>query len=145
MATAVGTSSIDIEAAPEKVLAVVLDVDAYPKWVDGVKESRVTERDAQGRPARASFIVDVKVKTVRYDLTYSYQPNGVSWEIVPGGEVKEIKGSYTLTRDGAKTHVIYDYAIDPGFPLPGPIRRQAVKIIVSTALKGLKKRVEKSS
>lgn len=45
---------------------------------------------------------------------------------------------------GNGTHVDYEYAIDPGFPMPGPLRKPAVKIIVGTALKGLKKRVEGS-
>ena len=39
----------------------------------------------------------------------------------------------------------YELEIDPGFPLPGPLKRQAQRQIVSGALKDLKKRVEKGA
>lgn len=145
MASAAGSSSIEISASPERILAVVIDIAAYPKWAEGVQEARTIETDANGRPTRASFVVDAKIKKVRYDLLYTYLPNGVSWENVPGQDVDEIKGSYLLKPLNGKTHVEYNYSIDPGFPMPGPLRRQAVKVIVSIALKGLKKRVEQAT
>ena len=40
------------------------------------------------------------------------------------------------------TEVTYEMAIDPGFPVPGFLKRQAEKQIVKGALEDLKKRVE---
>jgi ribosome-associated toxin RatA of RatAB toxin-antitoxin module len=137
-----GSESIEIKASPERILQVVSDIDAYPKWMDEFKEATVLERDDQSRPARASFELDAKIKTVRYVLAYSYPPNGVAWESEPGGDVKLIKGSYTLAPSGEVTTVTYQFEIDPGFPVPQFIRRQAVKMIVARALGGLKSRVE---
>lgn len=142
MATAAGNASIDINAQSDRIMDVVMDINSYPQWIKEMKEAQVVETDAEGRPARASFVVDVKVKKVRYDLLYSYAPNVISWHTPEGGDVDEIKGSYELKPATGKTHVEYNYAIDPGFPMPGPLRSQAVKLIVGTALKGLKKRVE---
>ena len=33
----------------------------------------------QGRPSRASFELDAKIKTVRYVLAYTYPEGGLSW------------------------------------------------------------------
>lgn len=137
-----GSESIEIDATPERIMQVVTDVDSYPKWMDEFKEAGVLDRDASGRPSRASFVLDAKIKTVRYILAYSYPENAIAWENEPGEDVKLIKGSYELSPNGTKTLVTYNFEIDPGFPVPSFIRRQAVKVIVNRALNGLKKRVE---
>ncbi|GAC1362617.1 MAG: hypothetical protein NVSMB32_03180 [Actinomycetota bacterium] len=137
-----GSETIDIKATPQRILAVVTDVDAYPKWNDEFKEAKVLDRDAQGRPSRASFELDAKIKTVRYNLAYTYPDGGISWQNEEGGDVKLIKGSYQFSQSGPTTTVTYNFEIDPGFPVPAFIRRQAVKMIVSRALGGLKKRAE---
>jgi hypothetical protein len=121
---------------------VVTDIDSYTKWMDEFKEAAVVDRDAQGRPARASFVLDAKIKTVRYNLAYSYPEGGIAWANEEGGDVKLIKGSYMLAPSGDGTKVTYNFEIDPGFPVPSFIRRQAVKMIVTRALHGLKERVE---
>src|SRR5439155_25963489 len=109
------------------------------------KEANIVDSDDQGRATQASFELDAKIKTVRYVLGYSYPEGEHAWESEPGGDVKLIKGSYLLSPapSGANaTTVTYNFEIDPGFPVPSFIRRQAVKMIVARALGGLKKRVE---
>jgi hypothetical protein len=55
---------------------------------------------------------------------------------------KRQEGSYTLReRDGA-TEVVYAITIDLSIPMLGMIKRKAEKVILDTALKELKKRVE---
>lgn len=137
-----GSESIDIKATAARILEVVSDLEAYPKWNEEFKEATVLDRDANGRPTRAAFVLDAKIKTVKYTLDYTYPPDGVAWVNEEGGDVKLIKGSYALAESGGTTTVTYNFEIDPGFPVPSFIRRQAVKMIVSRALGGLKKRSE---
>jgi hypothetical protein len=60
------------------------------------------------------------------------------------GDVKQIKGSYELEPQGESTKVTYTYEIDAGFPIPGFLRKQGVKMMVSGALNDLRKRAEES-
>ena len=57
--------------------------------------------------------------------------------------LKVMDGTYTLseTADG-QTEVAYKLAVDVNIPMLGMMKRKAEKVIVDTALKGLKKRVE---
>lgn len=142
MASESGSESIEIKATPERILDVVTDIDAYPKWNDEFKEAKVLEKDGSGRPAQAEFLLDAKIKTVRYRLNYTYPGNGVAWQNEEGGDVKLIKGSYEFSGNGESTTVLYNFEIDPGFPVPAFIRKQAVKVIVNRALNGLKARAE---
>ena len=136
------TESIEIKASPERILQVVSDIDSYPTWMDEYREATVLERDEQGRPTRAHFEMDTKIKTVRFVLDYSYPQGGVAWESEEGGDVKLLKGSYTLSPSGEATTVTGELLMDPGFPVPSFVLRRRVKTAVTRTLGELKSRVE---
>ena len=56
--------------------------------------------------------------------------------------MRGMEGAYELTPSGAGTEVTYRLAVDLAIPMIGMLRRKAEKVIIDTALKGLKKRVE---
>lgn len=135
--------SIDIEATAEEILEVLLDFEAYPDWNPNIKKTEITETDAEGRGTQVWFEVDAKIKKVQYTLSYDYSdlPDSFSWELLEG-DVRELSGSYALDEFDDVTDVSYETAIDPGFKIPGPLKRQGEKQIVKGALQDLKKRVE---
>jgi hypothetical protein len=51
-------------------------------------------------------------------------------------------GSYELRSDGSTTDVTYRLTVEVAIPMIGMLRRKAEKVVIDTALKGLKKRVE---
>ncbi len=53
-----------------------------------------------------------------------------------------MNGSYTLVAKGSSTDVTYRLAVDLNIPMLGMLKRKAEKVIVDTALRELKKRVE---
>ena len=135
--------TIDIEASGEEIFEVVTDFESYPSWNANIKEVEVKERDAEGRATQVWMKVDAKVRTVTYTLGYDYSeaPAGFSWDLIEG-DVKELSGSYAFDEFDEVTEVTYETAIDPGFPVPGILKRQAERQIVKGALEDLKKRVE---
>ena len=141
-----GTSSLDVDATAEELMAIVSDVESYPDWLPDVKAVEVLEEDAEGRPTVAAMTVDVTVREVSYTLEYEYDgAERMSWVSRPGGDVKHIEGSYTFEiNDDGGTTVVYDLTIDPGFPVPGFLLKRAAKAITSAALDGLKARAEEA-
>lgn len=135
--------SIDVEATAEEIFQVATDFDAYPEWNANIKKVEVKETDDEGRATKVWYEVDAKVKTINYTLEYDYSnaPASFSWDLVDGN-VKELSGSYSFDEFDDVTEVEYETRIDPGFPLPGLLKRQAEKQIVKGALADLKKRVE---
>ena len=89
------------------------------------------------------FVLDAGAVKDDYVLDYTWDGDRkVSWNLVKGQMQKRQEGSYTLTeRDGA-TEVTYAITIDLSIPMLGMIKRKAEKVILDTALKELKKRVE---
>ncbi len=141
-------SSIIIHASPAAVMAVIADLPAYPDWSDGIKEVvvlSVYEDDA--RPADARFSLDSgPIKDV-YELEYDWHGDErVSWTLTKGDMLTAMDGTYELRDNGdGSTTVNYRLAVDIKIPMIGMIKRKAEKVIVDTALKGLKKRVESQS
>ena len=138
------TSSITIGADPEAVMAVIADFAAYPAWADQVKTVEVLDTDAEGRPERVRFQMDAGPIKDNYTLDYSWAPDGrsVSWTLVKGQIQRAQNGSYVLSGTDAQTTVTYSLAVDLNIPMIGMLRRKAEKVIIDTALKGLKRRVE---
>jgi ribosome-associated toxin RatA of RatAB toxin-antitoxin module len=138
------TSSIAIAAAPERVMAVIADFPAYPEWAEQVKSIEVLSSDDDGRAERVKFTMDAGPIKDSYTLDYTWAPDGrsVSWTLVKGQMQKRQNGSYTLVGGDAETTVTYSLAVDLNIPMIGMLRRKAEKVIIDTALKGLKRRVE---
>jgi uncharacterized membrane protein len=135
--------TIDIEATVDDIMQVASDYESYPEWNSEVKSVEVLERDADGRPSQVAWKVDARIKTVGYVLEYDYSdlPNGYSWQLVDG-DVKQLQGRYEFDEFDDVTDVNYELTLDPGFPVPGLLRRQGERRLKEAALDGLKKRVE---
>ena len=135
--------TIDVEGTTDDIFGVATDFPAYPEWNSNIKKVEVKETDDEGRATKVWYEVDAKVKTVRYTLAYDYSnaPESFSWDLVDG-DVKALSGSYSFDEFDDVTEVSYETTIDPGFPVPGFLKRQGEKQIVKGALQDLKKRVE---
>ena len=140
------TSSITIGADPEHVMAVIADFAAYPEWADQVKSVEILDTDTRGPPERVRFQMDAGPIKDSYTLDYTWAPDGrsVSWTLVKGQIQKAQNGSYVLVGRDGRTTVTYSLAVDLNIPMIGMLRRKAEKVIIDTALKGLKRRVEGS-
>jgi hypothetical protein len=103
----------------------------------------VLERDDDGRPRRATFVLDAGVVKDTYTLEYAWHDDSqVSWSLVEAQMLTAMEGSYTLTEADGGTTVEYVLTLDLKIPMIGLLRRKAEKVITDTALKELKKRVE---
>jgi ribosome-associated toxin RatA of RatAB toxin-antitoxin module len=136
------SSSITIDAAPEAVLEVIRDVESYPEWTGGISKAVVHEPGADG-PAKVTFSMSQSGLSDEYTLLYDWKADGVAWTLAePTKLQKSQKGSYQLTADGDRTQVTYLLTMDIKVPMIGLMKRKAEKMIIDSALKELKKRVE---
>jgi ribosome-associated toxin RatA of RatAB toxin-antitoxin module len=137
------SSSTTIAAPPERVLDVISDLHAYPEWTGQISRAEVLETYPDGRPRRATFTMSASGFSDEYTLDYSYAPGTVSWTLVEPTKLQKSQvGSYRLTAVEGGTEVTYLLTLESKIPMIGPMKRKANKIIIDTALKELKKRVE---
>jgi ribosome-associated toxin RatA of RatAB toxin-antitoxin module len=140
------TSSIVINADPGAVMSVIADFEAYPAWAQGVKRAEVVTRGSDERAQQVYFELDASPIKDQYTLAYDWDADrAVRWNLVEGKMLKAMDGAYELKDLGhGSTEVTYRLAVDIAIPMIGMLKRKAEKVIIDTALKGLKRRVESS-
>lgn len=138
------TSSITVAASPADIMAVIADLEAYPEWTASVREVEIlTVYEDDGRPGEARFVLDAGPVKDTYVLSYEWDGDDeVRWSLVEGGLIKALDGSYTLEAGPEGTDVTYQLSVDVAIPMLGLMKRKAEKVIIDTALKELKRRVE---
>ena len=138
------TSSIIIAAPPEQVMAVIADFPDYPTWAEQISAVEILSDGDAGLAERVRFTMDAGPIKDSYTLDYTWAPDGLSvrWTLVKGQIQRSQEGSYVLDTTPDGTSVTYALSVDLAIPIIGMLRRKAEKVIIDTALKGLKRRVE---
>lgn len=152
-------AEILIAATPDEVLAVIADVESYPTWTAFTK-AIVLERDQVGRPVLVEFAFDMGAFKDEQTIRYEWPEQGlVQWELTKSNLLKSLNGSYRVTEvpggvaaqniagspgevTVTETKVVYELTIEVAMPLISAMRKRAEKMIVDTALRGLKRKVE---
>jgi uncharacterized membrane protein len=138
------TQSIVVEAPAAAIMAVIEDFPNYPTWAGSVKKAEVVEDGTGGRARRVAFVLDAGVIRDQYELVYEWDDDRrVEWELVKGQMMRAQRGSYLLEPAGdASTKVTYFLSVDLAIPMLGLLKRKAERVVMDTALRELKKRVE---
>jgi ribosome-associated toxin RatA of RatAB toxin-antitoxin module len=130
-----GEASIEVDTPIDEVYALLEDVAIAPEWQAGLNEMRVLDRDAQGRPSRCETSTDAKVRVIKTEVRFSYEPNtAVRWEQTKG-DLKSLVGAWELEdlRDG-RTRVTYRLNGEPGRVLGmlvrGPVEGRIRELMV---------------
>jgi len=138
------TSDIVIGATPSRIMDVIADFDDYPSWATGVRVADVLSTEGD-RPERVHFVLEAAPIRDQYDLGYVWDGDrSVTWHLVERGSMlTSMDGSYELEPVGDdSTRVTYQLSVDVSIPMLGMLKRKAEKVIIDTALKGLKRHVE---
>jgi ribosome-associated toxin RatA of RatAB toxin-antitoxin module len=138
------TSSVMISAEPAAIMAVIADFDRYPRWARGVKSATVLSTHDGGRANEVEFVLEAAPIKDQYTLAYTWHGDRqVTWALVRARMLKSMEGAYSLQPRGAATEVTYQLAVDLSIPMIGMLKRKGERVIIDTALMGLKQQVEK--
>lgn len=138
--------SILMGAPADRIAAVICDFDRYPEWTGALRSAEVVEAYPDGRARLVRFVLDAGPVRDEYVLAYEYAADltRISWRLAaPSAVQKSQVGSYELADHGDGTcTVTYTLEVELSIPMLGMFRRKAERVIMDTALKELKRRVE---
>lgn len=138
-----GSESVTINAPLADVLAVVRDVDGQPSWFPGTVSAEVLETDADGLPAKARIVNDMKIAKDEFEVIYTQGEASVAWKLAaPSKAQKSQDGSWTLVDKGGKTEATLSLDVDSSMPVPGFMQKKALKDTLKNATAALKKQCE---
>jgi carbon monoxide dehydrogenase subunit G len=142
-----GSESVEIDAPIDVVWAVVEDVLIAPEWQGGLVAVTALEHDADGRPTLVESESDIKVRHVKTQVRFRYEPpTRLAWT-QEKGDLKSVEGSWQLEDIGdGRTRATYTLDGDPGRVLGmlirGPVEAAARAMLVNARPGELKARVE---
>ena len=134
---------VTIEAAPQACFDALLEYETFPEWQSAVNWVDVVTRDDKGRGREVHFEIDTKVKTIRYELEYSYEPpHRIAWHYL-GGDIRDVDGEFIFEDQGdGTTLATYSLALDPGVWLPDRVARMINHQVMRRSVEELRERVE---
>lgn len=134
------TQHMRIDAPLADIWAVLTDFDHYVDWARDLKESRVIERDADGRATVVKFRAAAMGRSSSYTLRYDWTdaPNRLPWELVNGDITRVLDGAYEFVETDTGTEVTYHLRVELIGPLPAFVKRRLEARIVGTALRELR-------
>jgi carbon monoxide dehydrogenase subunit G len=123
-------ASVDIDAPPSVVWAVIIDPANAARLMAGARSCRVVERDPAGRwDVREQISKGGLLPGVRTVLRSDYWPDALIRFHQIGGDFKVLEGQWRLTPldAGARTRVEYDSRVASPYPAPGPLVRAVLR------------------
>jgi len=140
------TQSITIAAPRARIAEVICDFPKYPEWVSAAKRVEVVEEYEDGYASQVRFVLDAGMLADEYALAYEYAEDlsRIEWHLVAPSRIQKAQqGSYDIEEhaDGTST-VTYTLAVELSIGMLGMFKRKAEKMIMDTALRELKRRVE---
>ncbi len=140
------TQSITVAAPRARIAEVICDFARYPEWVSAAKRVEVVEEYEDGYASQVRFVLDAGMLQDEYTLGYDYAEDlsRIEWHLVTPSRIQKAQdGSYDIEEqeDGTST-VTYTLAVELAIAMLGMFKRKAEKIIMDTALRELKRRVE---
>jgi len=140
------TQSIVIARPLPDIAEVICDFARYPEWVSAVRSVEVVEEYEDGYASQVRFELDAGIMTDEYTLAYEYAEDisRIEWSLVaPSKMQKAQSGSYDIVENGDGTSTVtYTLSVELSISMMGMFKRKAERMIMDTALKELKRRVE---
>lgn len=129
----------EIDAPPQAVFDALTDYERLPEWQGAVCDVEVLERDAQGRGTVVEYVVDARLKKVRYRLRQIHDPPRRLASEYLGGDFRDFGGEWRFEplAGGRRTRVELDLHIDPGRFVPGVVRKAIADAVMRRALRDL--------
>ena len=149
MAMLTGSSTAEIDAPIGQVWAFVQDVERAPQWQGGLKRVHALERDGEGRAVLCLTETDVRVRTIKSAVRFTYNGPATLTFRQEKGELKALEGRCELEDlGGNRTRATYSLEVDLGRVLSLVIRGPLVDLLrgmlVNARAGELKRAIESS-
>lgn len=138
-----GEHATELRVGLDQAYAAIADVEGYPRWQSLVDNAEVLERDSEQRPVLVSTVLDAGIAKLRLVLRYAYDPpREVRFEL-ERGDVRDLRGAWSLRGDDGATTVTYRVQVDPGRRLGllvrGPVADRLRAEVVDGAVDDLRR------
>lgn len=137
-----------IEARPDDVWKVVIDIGKYTKFQPRVEKTELRVKKPKKIVAYHKLKVPPPLPEMWYVMEYNIGRKGLMTFKMLEGSPKTVKGSFKVVpykKDKKRTLAVYTVLVDPGLPLPASIINQISKFSLPEVLQGYRDEVYRRS
>lgn len=129
-------------ASIDKIYKVLVDYEAYPEYMDGVK--KVTVLSSDGNESVVEYDISI-IKKFNYQLDLkATEPTTVEWSFKSGDIFSKNSGAWNLKDLGdGTTEVNYTVEVEFKVKVPGMISKKLVSSNLPSLMKAVEKRANK--
>jgi ribosome-associated toxin RatA of RatAB toxin-antitoxin module len=132
-----------VNAPVEKIMRVILDVEAYPSWQKEMERVVVLSEDGQGRPETAKFDISAMGQKACYTLAFSYpEQHTIETHLTEGDMITQQDQVYRLTPADGGTEVDYSLDIMIKWQVPDFMLNAIINKGIKNSLTGIKAQAE---
>ena len=131
-----------IAARPQACFDELTSYEQLTEWQGALRRCEVIERDTEGRGLIVDYDISTPIRTLHYRLRHTYEePRSVRGELVEG-DVKDFRGEWSFEAEGNGTLATFSLSIEPGFWVPGKVKKVLHDQVMRRTLNDLRERVE---
>jgi ribosome-associated toxin RatA of RatAB toxin-antitoxin module len=140
------SKTIEVAAAPETIMSIVADFEAYPQWNEEVKGSWVLARYDDGRPSQLRVDVSIQGMDGTYICAVYYPSPAEIYTVLQQGDLfAKQQQNFSVVGMGATSLLTVDLDVETKMAIPQMMVKKVVNDALDYLADNLKKRAEQLS
>jgi ribosome-associated toxin RatA of RatAB toxin-antitoxin module len=140
------SKTIEVAAAPETIMSIVADFEAYPQWNEEVKGCWVLARYDDGRPSQLRVDVSIQGMDGTYICAVYYPSPAEIYTVLQQGDLfAKQQQNFSVVGMGAASLLTVDLDVETKMAIPQMMVKKVVNDALDYLADNLKKRAEQLS
>ena len=140
------SKTVEVAAAPETIMSIVADFEAYPQWNEEVKGCWVLARYDDGRPSQLRVDVSIQGMDGTYICAVYYPSPAEIYTVLQQGDLfAKQQQNFSVVGMGAASLLTVDRDVETKMAIPQMMVKKVVNDALDYLADNLKKRAEQLS
>lgn len=140
------SKTVEVAAAPETIMSIVADFEAYPQWNEEVKGCWVLARYDDGRPSQLRVDVSIQGMDGTYICAVYYPSPAEIYTVLQQGDLfAKQQQNFSVVGMGAASLLTVDLDVETKMAIPQMMVKKVVNDALDYLADNLKKRAEQLS
>ena len=137
------SKTVEVTAAPEKIMSIVADFESYPQWNEEIKGCWVLARYDDGRPSQLRLDVEIQGQSGTFICAVYYpSPSQIYTLLQQGDFFDKQQQTFSVVGLGASSLLTVDLDVETKLAIPKVMVKKMTNDLLDYLADNLKKRAE---
>ena len=137
------SKTVEVAAAPDTIMSIVADFEAFPEWNQEIKGCWVLARYDDGRPSQLRIDLEIQgIGSTYVTAVYYPEPTRIYTVLQQGDLFTKHEQTFVVVPTGDTTLLNVDMELEVTLPLPAPMIKKFINDALDYLADNLKARAE---